>query len=186
MQPRGDSGFSIILLIVLLLAATVLAAGGWFGWQLFHQSMQPRTHLVGAKVKPDLIAFAHRQLPDLYPHITALDDTIALVDAEVDRLSGIAKQYPAQKSLLEKENRKLESVKADLTKTLTQTLGAAETLYVTYLMDPGKGRKAIKKQRSRLRREAGAALKSHAALRHRLSQNQPKGLMDQLLALVGR
>lgn len=186
MIPRNPNGFSVILLIVLLFMAAVLGAGGWFGWQFYSKSMQPRSSLVGAKVKPELIAFAHRQLPDIYPHIVALDDTIALVKGEVDRLGRIAKQYPAQKPLLGKESEKLEGIKTELANALTQSLASTETLYVTYLMDPAKGVKAIKTQRIALRRQAGAALKRHAALRQRLSQNQPQGFMDQLIALVGR
>lgn len=186
MQPRNINGFSIILLLVLLFALAALGAGGWFGWRIYSRSTQPRTQLVGAKVKPDLIAFAYGQLPNAYALIMELDDTMALVEGEIDRLAGIAKQYPAQKSLLDKEIENLETVKTEMDQALTTTLAATETLYVTYLMDPAKGLRAIKKQRTILRREGRDALRRHAALHRRLSQSQTQGLLEKLFALIGK
>jgi hypothetical protein len=186
MQPRNHNGFSIILLVVLLFVAAVLGAGGWFGWRIYSSASQPRASLVGAKVKPELIAFVHHQLPNLYTQVIAVDDTIALVDAEVDRLAGIAKQYPAQTPLVEAERQKLGTNRRALAEALTGTLAKAETLFVTYLMDPNRGLRNIKKERTLIRRQTRTALRDHAALRQRLSRQQSKGLMDQLLALVGR
>jgi hypothetical protein len=188
MQPGNHKGFSIILLLVLLFLAAVLGAGGWFGWRVYSSASQPRANLVGAKVKPELIAFVHRQLPNLYTQLIAVDDTIALVNAEVDRLAGIAKQYPDQKPLVEAAREKLGVNKKALTKALVETLAKVETLYVTYLMDPRKGQRALKKERTIIRRLTRDALRTHAALRQRLSrqQSESKGLLDQLLALVGK
>jgi hypothetical protein len=186
MQPRNTHGFSIILLIVLLFALATLGAGGWFGWQIYSKSTQPRTQLAGAKAKPDLIAFAYGQLPNTYSLITNLDDTLTLVNGEIDRLAGIAKQYPAQKTLLDKEMQKLEAAKTEMGQALSATLASTETLYVTYLMDPAKGVRAIKKQRTILRRQGREALRRHAALRRRLSQSQSQGFLERLLALVGK
>lgn len=186
MVTHNTKGFSAVLLIVLLLIAGVLGAGGFFGWQLYKKATQPRTSLVGVKIKPDLLAFTHRNLPTLYPQVIALDDTIVLIKGEVDRLAGIAKQYPAQKALLGEETKKLETIKAELGETLSTTLASAETLYVTYLMNPAQGLQAIKKERILLRRQPKAALRKHAALRQRLSQNQTKGPLDQFLALIGK
>ncbi len=186
MNYRNSRGFSIVLLVLLLFMVVVIGVGGWFGWRLYRNASQPRVSLVGVKTKAELIAFTHRQLPSIYAHITALDDTIGLVTEEIDRLSGIARQYPAQKTLLNNESAKLQSVKTDLTDTLRSTLMAAETLYVTYLMDPGKGLGVIKKERNAIRRRAQETLRRHTSLSRRLRQNQPKGLMDKLLALVGK
>jgi hypothetical protein len=186
MYTHNTKGFSAVLLIVLLLVVGVFTAGGYFGWQIYSKSTQPRTSLVGAKVKPDLLAFTHRQLPALYPKIIALDDTIVLIDGEIDRLAGIAKQYPAQKPLVEAERQKLGTNRKALAEALAGTLAKAETLFVTYLMDPNRGLRNIKKERTLIRRQTRAALRDHAALRQRLSRQQSKGLMDQLLALVGR
>lgn len=186
MVTHNSKGFSAVLLIVLLLIAGVLGAGGFFGWQLYKKATLPRTSLVGVKVKPDLLAFTHRNLPSLYPQVIALDDTIALIKGEVDRLGGIAKQYPAQKALLGEETKKLEAIKTELGDTLSATLASAETLYVTYLMNPAQGVRAIKKERITLRREPKAALRKHAALRQRLSQNQAKGFMGQVLSMIGK
>jgi hypothetical protein len=186
MQPRNHKGFSIILLLMLLFVAAVLGTGGWFGWRVYNNTTQPRASLLGAKVKPELIAFIHRQLPNLYTQLIAVDDTIALVDAEVERLTGIAKQYPDQKPLVTAEVEKLGANKKALAEALAVTLAKAETLFVTYLMNSKKGLRNIKKERTLIRRQTRAVLRDHAALRQRLSQQQSKGLMDQLLTLVGK
>jgi hypothetical protein len=186
MPSRYNHGFSIILLILLLFILGALGAGGWFGWQIYNRSVQPRTQLAVAKVKPGLIAFAHSQLPNTYTLITSLDDTIVLVKGEIDRLTGIAKQYPAQKKLLDKEIDRLGSVEKELHDALGATLAGTETLYITYLIDPAKGLRAIKKQRTILRRQGREALHRHAALRQRLSRSQAKGFLQKLLALVGK
>jgi hypothetical protein len=187
MPARNNHGFSIILLILLLFILGALGAGGWFGWQIYSRSIQPRTQLAVAKVKPGLMDFAHSQLPNTYALITSLDDTIVLVKGEIDRLTGIAKQYPAQKELLGKEIEKLGTAKTELDQALTATLGDTETLYITYLIDPAKGLREIKRQRTIIRRQGRDALHRHAALRQRLSRNQPsQGLLDRLLALVGK
>jgi hypothetical protein len=186
MHPRNAYGFSILLLIVLLFTVAILGAGGWIGWRIYSQSTQPRTSLVGAKVKPDLLAFAYGQLPTTYIQIAALDDAIAMIRGEIDRLAGIAKQYPAQKTLLDEEIKKLERIKTEFGEALSATLAGTETLFVTYLMDTTKGLRAIKKQRTILRRQAKATLHRHAALRQRLGRNQSQGLVDKLLALVGK
>jgi flagellar basal body-associated protein FliL len=186
MYTRNAKGFSAVLLIVLLLVVGVLAAGGYISWQIYSKSTQPRASLVGAKVKPDLLAFTHRQLPTLYPKVIALDDTIALINGEIDRLAGIAKQYPAQKTLLSEETQRLTTIKSELGEALSSTLAATETIYVTYLMNPSQGLQAIKKERTILRRQPTAALRKHAALYRRLSQSQAKGPLDQFLALVGK
>jgi hypothetical protein len=142
--------------------------------------------LAAAKVKPDLLAFAYGQLPNGYTLILQLDDTMTLVKGEIDRLAGIAKQYPAQKTLLDKEIEKLETVKKEVDQALSATLAATETLYVTYLMDPAKGLAAVKKQRTILRREGRNVLRRHAALHRRLSQSQSQGFLERLFALVGQ
>lgn len=186
MYTRNTKGFSTILLIVLLLVFGVLGAGGYFGWQIYNESTQPRTSLAGAKVKPELIAFTHQQLPALYTQIIALDDSISQVKSEIDRLAGIAKQFPAQKKLLSEETQKLEAIKIELGGTLSSSLTATETLFVTYLMNPAQGLRTIKKERRAMLSGPKASLRKHAALRQRLSQNHIKGPLDQLMALVGK
>jgi hypothetical protein len=55
--------------------------------------------------------------------------------------------------LVEAERQKLGTNRKALAEALAGTLAKAETLFVTYLMDPNRGLRNIKKERTLIRRQ---------------------------------
>jgi len=157
----GAAGMVIILVLVLALAC----GGGYWAYNQYDRKEPLRTRLSSMKMREEVIRFTHDRVSSaLYHNLVTLDDSIAMMNRESDRLNRIAKKFPNQSGIVESQIKELIVARDKLAKVLADVTGKIEKMYVTWLVDPSEGNGQINSQRGTLTRQMADALRGEAVL----------------------
>ena len=140
-KENGKSKFIVIIILFVILV--IMAGAGYVGFKMWWAKNQPRQSLSGMKVNSDVLIWSYRNTPELYGQIIALDDVIALIETELNRLKALGQKYPAQKNIITEEQQQLNSKKEKLSEVLTKAGQAIEAIYVAHKIDARKGHAEI-------------------------------------------
>jgi len=131
-------------MIGLLLAG--LAAGGWLAYTHFFQSDYPKAPLSYVDLDDTVLRFTWSQLPQVYAHMVSANAELDLMENEIDRIRRVGKAYPRQAKIVAPEIKRWEKNVHRLSGQLRRFQGQAEALYVTFRVNPEKGRNAIREK----------------------------------------
>ena len=182
MASKKKQGGSLLKkAIIILVVLVVLGGGGYIGYEhFFKNKIPPVQSLTKVRLKPELIIFAYEKMPGLYPRLAELNDEIALIDREMERLNELSTLFPAQHKIIGQENKLWSTTLKELTQTLTAIEKEIETVYVTYLVNEEKGRQLIVSQEKPLVEAAQSALNTSSAHTQRLKAKPPQGLIENI------
>ncbi len=169
-QKGGAAGIFITLLLVF----SLLGGGGFFAYKKFFSAEKTRKALSSVKMKEEIILFTHKNMPIVYRHLIALDDTIALIDKELNRFKKIGKKFPGQNAIVTAEAEALNTMKKQLTNKMSAVSNTIETIYVTWLVNRKKGLITIKEQRRNLSKTLMEADRSARKIKAVIKASQPK------------
>lgn len=126
------------------------------------------------QMKSEVIAFTFEKLPRIYKDLLLLTNEISLIDREIERLEGIAKEFPDQLKMINVEKRMWEKTRQRLLNALVKSARAIEALYVAYRVNPPKGIEKINAEKDSLKGEIDDTLESVETLVERLKTHTVK------------
>lgn len=175
----------VILILITLIVLSIMGAAGYVMAKQWWAKNQPRTSLTGMKISADVLKWSFRQLPELYAQIIALDDVIALIETELDRLKELAKTYPDQRQIVSQESERLKTKKDELTVILKEAGKVIEAIYVTFKIDAHKGQEKIgTKEFYDLGKHLAATLRANARLAQRIKSQNPETWLTKLKKMI--
>jgi hypothetical protein len=181
---KNQKGISIFLIVVLLLICSATGIFAYLAYVVYSSGLKPQRALATVKLKADVLAFAHQQVPDLYNRLIALDNLVVLVDDELGQLKRIKRSYPSQNNIVGNANASLTEKRRILAEALQTAGQKVEALYVSYLINPTRGARDIQRQKSSLIKEINSAIMAEKELALRLEAKRETTLVDRLKNLL--
>jgi hypothetical protein len=181
-RKGGKIKFIVFLLLFIILGTAT--AAGYIGVKQWWAKNQPRTFLTAVKIDADVLSWSFRHLPEFYVKIVALDDVIALLETESDRLKELEKKYPDQKNIISEERTELKAKKDELTNIIDEATNAIEAIYVAYEINTRKAKSRIgSKEAYELGKKLTSTLKNSNGLVYRIKSQNPEKWTDKLLKI---
>ena len=179
------------LIFVVFLILLALGASSFLVYRLYFAPKDPeslkavyqKTELKHVNLPEEMIRFCFDHFPDLYAALLTCNSQIILMDKEIARIDGIAKQYPEQGKIAEKEKAVWEKAKINLQKGFLKIEKPVKEIYVLFRVNPEQAMIQINEKNKELTELAGAAL----APAHELTQTirpeetPPQGLIKGTL-----
>ena len=147
-KPKKKRKVPLIFVALVLLAA--LAAGGGFTYTTFFKSDYPNATLAYIDLDDAVLRFTWMQIPAVYSHLVSANTELALMENEIDRIKGVKKKYPRQDKIASSEIMRWEKGAKKLSGQLGRFQSQVEALYVTFRVNPEKGRTTIDEKRTDL------------------------------------
>lgn len=169
---QGKSGKKILkwfsikraIFILLILAAV---GGSAFAVYLFHfksKSSNPskleytKTGLKNIVLPEEMVRFCFDHMPDLYSAILLYEAQVAIMDREISRIDEIAKKYPEQVKIAEKEKAIWEKAKINLQKSFLKIEKPVKEIYVLFRVNKEQAMVQISEKNKELTDIANTAL----------------------------
>jgi hypothetical protein len=181
--------FKRIMVIFLVLAA--VGASGFVVYTFYFSQKDTGTaapvykkiKLKHVELPEEILKFTFDYFPDLYQNLIVYDTEMNLVEAEILRIDAIAKQYPDQKKIAEKEKKIWEKTRDNLEKSFLKIEKPVKETYVLFRVNKGQGLVQIKDRQAELSLTAKEVLKPVQELTERLKTHEeiPKGFLKSTL-----
>lgn len=148
----------VLLRCVGLFLFAALGAGGWFAYTTCFKSDYPKEPLAYMDLDDTVLRYAWKQAPEIYRHMVRANAELALMKDEIDRINRVGKAYPRQKKIVASEKKRWEKNVRKLEGQFQRFQGQVEALYVTFRVNPEKGRHAMDEKSPDLAASMGEAL----------------------------
>jgi len=179
-----------ILILVLILFVFGAAAG--VVYKLHFTPKDPETlkvsyhklELKHISLPEEMVKFCFDQFPELYAAILICNNEIILMDKEIARIDEIAKKYPEQGKIAEKEKAVWEKTKINLQKGFLKIEKPVKEIYVLFNVNKEQAMIQINEKNKELTELAGAALAPAQELTKKLiteTETPPQGLIKGTL-----
>ncbi len=172
------------IIFILLLAVGVagfVVYGIYFKTNDTEQGYVKR-ELANITLPEEIIRFSYDFMPNLYNSLITFNNEVILLEKEIERITALAEQYPAQKKIAEKEIKIWEKEKDKLKKAYEKLEKKVEALYVSYRVSKDSGLQLIDEQKIELSQSALDALTGSLALTARLKivpiEHIPEGFVQ--------
>ena len=177
----------IRLIGITLLAAFI--AGGWFTYTTYFQSDYPKRDLPHINLAEPVLRFTWNKIPNIYRHMVSANDALALMEEEINRIKGVGRKYPRQKKIVASEKKRWDKNVKKLKGQLLKFQGQVEALYVTFRVNPKKGRTAILEKRADLEASmkevmTGVETETEPLRRARMLPKGMKGVIAKIKKIV--
>lgn len=150
MTNNKGSATVIIVIIVLVL----LGAGGYFGYTQFYLKQGASdtftSDLDHVSLKEEILLSTYEKLPNVYFGLVDINTELLVINKEIDRLSDMEKEYPQQIEIISAEKNIWNSVRQDISNTVSTLEKDIETLHVAYRVNQEKGQKRIDEKKNQL------------------------------------
>ena len=169
---NNATGRAVGIVIALVLLFALAGGGGYLAYDKFYRKAPLQTQLASMKMKAELIRFTHDHISTaLYRNVVLMDDIVAMMDRELDRLKRIGKKFPNQRNIIASQTKELNAARDRLAKGLADTAAKIESMYVIWLVDRSKGTGQIRSQKGTLTRQLADAIRGETVLISRIRAN---------------
>jgi len=158
----------ISLFLVGLIAAGMVAAAALSGSNRSGPQVLPKVNLPEA-----ILAFAFQRLPEVYAGLARLNREILVIEVEMKRIGKIESEFPRQKNIVSAQQMTWKRVQNGLSTALARIEKDIETIYVSFLVNPEKGKVLIVKEGPPLAAAIQKALEASAPETQRLKSPPP-------------
>jgi len=165
----------ILAALGLVIAVAVVAAAA-----LSRSKTEAPRELVKVRLKPEILSFTFKTTPDICSGLVKLNNEVLLIDKELERLKEIESEFPDQKKIITTEKQHWKKVQKELLTAISKIEKTVETFYVTHLVNPGKGKALVDKERKPLSQIAENTLTATAPHIKRLKTAKKKTFLDRL------
>lgn len=180
----------LIFIFILILFAFGAAAG--VVYKLHFAPKDPETlkasyhklELKNINLPEEMVKFCFENFPDLYAAILTCNNEIILMDKEIARIDEIAKKYPEQGKIAEKEKAVWEKTKINLQKGFLKIEKPVKEIYVLFNVNKEQAMIQINEKNKELTELAGAAIAPAQELTKKLiieEETPPQGLIKGTL-----
>lgn len=177
-EKKGFSGTKLFLILLLIALIGGGAAAYWF--LIKKKEELPHADLAHVKLNPEILSFAAVTIPNLYNGLLDLNNEVVLIDREIERLDGMAREYPQQRNIIFSEKKNWERLQKKLTITLNKLESSVEMIYVSYSVNREKGMEVIDQQRETILAPVVDVLDESRPLTERLKTEEKKTLLDTI------
>lgn len=186
-SPKKKKRFSKKLIFIILIVLIALGASGYVGYTMYFTSDDPldpdakyeTMDLEHINLPMEMMEFTFKHFRELYLSMVAFDKEINLLNREIERIDAIAKKYPDQIKIADKEKKVWEKVKKTLEKTIIKIEKPIKKLYVLLSVNREQGIEQIEAKKSELNELAVTALKSanEKTLKLKTNDKAPQGFI---------
>ncbi len=179
------------LVFVYILTLIALGAASLVVYKLHFAPKDPETlkasyhklELKHISLPEEMVKFCFDNFPDLYAAILTCNNEIILMDKEIARIDNIAKKYPEQGKIAEKEKAVWEKTKINLQKGFLKIEKPVKEIYVLFRVNQEQAMIQINEKNKELTEIAGAALAPAQELTQKLPPEEmpPEGLIKGTL-----
>jgi hypothetical protein len=179
------------IIFVAFLILTAIGASSFLVYRLYFAPKDPaslkavyqKTELKHVNLPEEMIRFCFDHFPDLYAALLSCNAQITLMDKEIARIDGIAKKYPEQEKIAEKEKAVWEKAKINLQKGFLKIEKPVKEIYVLFRVNQEQAMIQINERNKELTELAGAALVPAQELTQtiRPEETPPQGLIKGTL-----
>ncbi len=156
------------LIFIIMLVLIAVGASGYVVYSMYFISEDPlasdakykAVELEHINLPVEMMEFTFKNFRGLYISMIDVNKEINLLNSEIDRIDAIAKKYPDQKKIADKEKKFWEKVKKTLEKIIIKIETPIKKLYVLVSVNPEQGMAQIEEKRGELSEIAANALKS--------------------------
>jgi hypothetical protein len=175
-EEKQKKKSSLIIVIVLLLLA---AGGGGAGYYfLVFKNKLPTTKNI--TLSEEILSFSIKTIPELSNALLSLDYELYLIDKELERLDQMEKDYPRQKQIIFSERNTINSIRKNISKSLSDFEKDVEAIFVSHSVNSEKGLEMIEEKKSGMLENSKKALDDSNELTERLALNEDKGFIDKI------
>jgi hypothetical protein len=169
---HNTKGRAVGSLIALVLLIALACGGGYWAFNKYYKKAPLRSKLASIKIKAELIRFTHDHVSKaLYGNMVLLDDVLAMMDKERDRLKRIGRKFPNQHGIVAAQTKELNVARERMARVLADVSAKLERLYVTWLVNRSEGTGQIRSQKGTLTRQLADAIRGEAVLISRIRSN---------------
>jgi len=165
----------ISAVVGILIAVAVVAAAG-----PSRSKEKAPQELAKVGLKVEILSFAFQTTPDIYSGLVRLNNEALLIDKELERLKEIESEFPGQKKIITTEKLNWIKIQKGILTAISKIEKTVETLYVTHLVNPDKGKALIDKEKKPLSQIVDTALTATAPHIKRLKIPKKKTFIDRI------
>lgn len=178
--------FIFILILIAMGAASLGVYKLWFAPK-DPETLKASYHKLELKhinLPEEMVRFCFYNFPDLYAAIITCNNEIILIDKEIARIDEIAKKYPEQGKIAEKEKAVWEKTKINLQKGFLKIEKPVKEIFVLFNVNKEQAMIQINEKNKELTELAGATLAPAQELTKKLiieEEKPPEGLIKGTL-----
>ncbi|MBU0992859.1 MAG: hypothetical protein KJ737_10240 [Proteobacteria bacterium] len=184
-KNKSKKKISVTKIIFILIVISGLGTCG-FGvyYFFFNPAVYHKKTLEAVKINEELIEFSFHHMPDVYRAFVETNDKQVLLEKEIERLKGIADEYPLQKQIALSEIAVFENALQNIKMLREELEKNIEMIYVSYRVNQEKGLSLIESNKDVLITRAGNSLNAYEYLFKRLNERRKnQGILTQLTNL---
>ncbi len=156
------------LLFIILLVIIAVGASGFVAYTMYFTSSDPFDpdakyeimDLEHINLPTEMMEFTFKHFREVYLSMIVFNKEINLLNREIERIDAIAKKYPDQIKIADKEKKVWEKVKKTLEKTIIKIEKPIKELYVLLSVNQEQGMEKIEAKKDELSELAINALQS--------------------------
>ncbi len=163
-KEKKKKNFSIRKLIILGVILGVFAGGGFFAYKKFltphNKNIKIYTPIKFKYISlpNEILKFTFNYLPGLYTSFINFDRETFLVDQEIERIKKIAKRYPLDKNIADKEMRIWVKARDKVIKNFKKIQDKTEAIYVLFQVNKKQGIEQINAEKQDIEANAKESL----------------------------
>lgn len=169
------------LISILFLILVAVGASSFVVYKFYFAPKDPESletiykkiELKNINLPEEMIRFCFDYFPDLYAAILTCNTEIGLMDKEIARIDDIAKKYPEQGKIAEKEKAVWEKAKINLQKGFLKIEKPVKEIYVLFRVNKEQAMIQINEKNKELTDLAGAALAPARELTKSIEEEKP-------------
>jgi hypothetical protein len=180
-DQKGVSAVAVVLVLLLLL---VLGGGGFYFYkQKQGQNLPQATTFDNVDLNEEVVVFLFQSVPRLYHRVVLLNNELALIATELERIDELQNEYPSGKRIIESERTLWLKLQKSLNLSVLSVKSAAESYYVAYMVNSEKGRELINENIGDLVADVDDVLQESSQETRRLKTVSSQTFMERLKGL---
>ncbi len=167
--------------IVLFIIIIIIFSGSYFGLKYyFNYSKIKISKLDRISLKPEVIIFTNKMLPEVYNKLTIFDKEIKIIDTEIKRLAEIGKSFPDEKKIVDSETKKWSALKKNIQKALNSIEKSINSIYVSFSVNKKTGTDLITEGKKELNQKLKNTLLESDKETTRLKNREKKSFTEKI------
>ena len=179
-----QKGVSAIVLVIVLLLLLIIGGGGFYVYkQKQGQNLPQATTFDNIDLNEEVVVFLFQTVPRLYHRVVLLNNELALISTELERIDELEGQYPSGKRIIDSERTLWLKLQKSLNLSVQSVRSTAESYYVAYMVNSEKGSELISENIGDLVSDIDGVLQESSQETRRLKTVSSQTLMERLKGL---
>lgn len=181
-------GFSLKKLFIIFLVLVAVGASSFVVYTFYFapkEKAKPykKVSLRNVALPDETLKFCFEHFSELYEHLISYNSELIFIEQQIKKIEGVAKKYPDQAKIADKEKQAWIKLKTGLEKTFEKIQKPILDIHVQFLVNQDTGLAQIKTRKSELTKLAEAALEpvQNATKKLKSDDTVPEGLINGTL-----